>query len=156
MIELSIPGFKNLRLEHLVLDFNGTLAQDGLLITGVKTRLIELGKRLSLHVVTADTFGAVKKTVADIPCSLHILSLDRQAEGKRDYVRQLGAAQTCCMGNGRNDRLMLAEAVLGICVVLSEGAFSGTMLAADVVCTSILDALDLLHHPLRLAATLRS
>jgi hypothetical protein len=27
--------------------------------------------------------------------------------------------------------------------------------AADVICTSITDALDLLRHPLRLAATLR-
>ncbi len=156
MIELSIPGFKDLRLEHLVLDFNGTVAQDGLLIHGVKSRLLGLSEQLYLHVVTADTFGAVKQAISGVPCTLHILPADRQAEGKRDYVRQLGAQRTSSMGNGRNDRLMLKEAALGICVVLSEGAFSGTLLAADVVCTSILDALDLLHHPLRLTATLRS
>jgi soluble P-type ATPase len=51
---------------------------------------------------------------------------------------------------------MLKEAVLGIAVVLGEGAFGQTLLAADVVCTSILDALALLEHPLRLTATLRS
>ncbi len=156
MIELSIPGFKDLRLEHLVLDFNGTLAQDGLLIPGVKSRLLGLSEQLCLHVVTADTFGAVKQAISGVPCTLHILTADRQDEGKRDYIRQLGAERTSSMGNGRNDRLMLKEAALGICVALSEGAFSGTVLAADVVCTSILDALDLLHHPLRLTATLRS
>ena len=28
MIEISIPGFGTLRLEHMVLDYNGTLACD--------------------------------------------------------------------------------------------------------------------------------
>jgi hypothetical protein len=28
-MELAIPGFGTLRLEHLVLDYNGTLALDG-------------------------------------------------------------------------------------------------------------------------------
>jgi soluble P-type ATPase len=61
-----------------------------------------------------------------------------------------------CIGNGRNDRLMLAESALGIAVVLGEGAAAVTLAAADVVCTDILAALALLTHPLRLVATLRS
>ena len=60
------------------------------------------------------------------------------------------------MGNGRNDRLMLDEAALGVVVVQREGAAVETLLAADVVCQSIVDALDLLLNPLRLKATLRS
>ena len=38
MLSIAIPGFKNLSLAHLVLDFNGTLAVDGNLITGVSER----------------------------------------------------------------------------------------------------------------------
>jgi soluble P-type ATPase len=60
------------------------------------------------------------------------------------------------VGNGRNDRLMLEAAALGLAVILGEGASSATLAAADAVCLSIADALDLLIHPLRLTATLRS
>jgi soluble P-type ATPase len=61
-----------------------------------------------------------------------------------------------CVGNGRNDRLMLQEAGLGIAVVQGEGAAVQTALTADVLAPDILTALDLLIHPLRLVATLRS
>jgi soluble P-type ATPase len=67
----------------------------------------------------------------------------------------LGADHVVCVGNGRNDRLMLKEAALGIAVILQEGAAAETVAAADVVCTHIVSALELLHNPLRLTATLR-
>jgi soluble P-type ATPase len=156
LIEISIPGFKLLRLEHLVLDYNGTVAVDGRLIPGVKDRLRVLGENLHIHIITADTFGQVRASVADLMVTLHILPPEDQAEAKRDYVRRLTADNTVCIGNGRNDRLMLAEAALGIAVILSEGAYSGSIATSDVVCTSIVEALDLLTHPLRLTATLRS
>lgn len=34
MIEINIPGFGSLELDHLVLDYNGTMALDGQLIEG--------------------------------------------------------------------------------------------------------------------------
>ena len=98
----------------------------------------------------------VRASVADLKCRLHILAPQAQAEAKRDYIRRLNVDRTACIGNGRNDRLMIGEAALGIAVILSEGAFGGSISSADIVCTSILDALDLLRHPLRLTATLRS
>jgi soluble P-type ATPase len=64
--------------------------------------------------------------------------------------------KTVAVGNGRNDRLMLQESALGIAVILNEGAAMQTLLCADVVCTDIVAALQLLIHPLRLTATLRS
>jgi P-type E1-E2 ATPase len=155
LIEINIPGFKHLKLAHLVLDYNGTLAVDGALFPGVQERLQRLAAEVHIHIITADTFGQVRATVADLPCTLHILPRQAQAEAKRDYVRGLGADGTICIGNGRNDRLMLAEAALGIAVILAEGACSACITTADVVCRDINDALDLLRHPLRLTATLR-
>jgi soluble P-type ATPase len=35
MLEIAIPGGETLRLDYLVADFNGTLACDGLLFSGV-------------------------------------------------------------------------------------------------------------------------
>ena len=156
MIEINIPGFKHLRLEHLVLDYNGTLAVDGRLAAGVQERLIRLAEDIRIHVITADTFGEVRASVADLACALHVLPLQSQAEAKRDYVRGLDARRTVCIGNGNNDRLMLAEASLGIGVILAEGACGSCITAADVVCRDINEALDLLRHPLRITATLRS
>ncbi len=156
MIEIIIPGFKHLRLEHLVLDYNGTLAVDGKLIPGVKDRLQKLEENLCIHVITADTYGHAQASVGDLKCTFHILPPVGQAEAKRDYIRRLNVDRTVCIGNGRNDRLMLKEAVLGIAVILAEGACSSSIISADLVSTSILDALDMLKHSLRLTATLRS
>jgi soluble P-type ATPase len=78
-----------------------------------------------------------------------------QAEIKRRFVEALGAEGVVAIGNGRNDRLMLAAARLGIAVVQPEGAATETMAAADLVIPTIADALELLAHPLRLVASLR-
>ena len=156
MIETTIPGYKTLTLQHLVLDYNGTLACDGDLIKGVRDRLTDLARRLRIHVITADTFGKVRASLSGIPCELTILPLENQDEGKRAYVQQLGPEATVSIGNGRNDCLMLETAALGIVVVQEEGAATRTVMAADIVCPNILSALDLLTNPKRLIATLRS
>ena len=156
MIEIAIPGYRKLQLRHVVFDYNGTLAVDGELLPGVEEALKGLAKELQIHILTADTFGKVKSRVEGIPCELSILPVENQDTGKLDYVKSLGAEHTVCMGNGRNDRLMLKEASLGIAVILEEGAATETLAAADIVCTGILPALELLNNPLRLTATLRS
>ena len=156
MLEFDIPGFGKLTLAHLVLDYNGTIACDGKLLPGVKQALRALAQKLAIHVLTADTFGSAHSFLAGIPCKVSIIDNQDQEIGKLDYVRKIGAAQTVCIGNGRNDRLMLQAAALGIAVVLEEGAAAPTVMAADIVCTRIVAALDLLRNPLRLTATLRS
>jgi P-type E1-E2 ATPase len=156
MIEIDVPGNKKFRLEHLVLDYNGTIAFDGALIDGVKESLAELSKMLTVHVITADTFGSVEKALKDIHCKLAVIPLDHQDVAKLEYVKTLGCEQTVSMGNGVNDRLMLKASALGVAVVSGEGAAFETLAAADVVCTDIRSALSLLNNPLRLVATLRS
>lgn len=156
MISIDIPGGKNLRLEHLVLDFNGTLALDGQLIPGVSQRLTPLADHLSIHIVTADTFGNVARIFAGTPYQIVVLGPDRQDQGKQQIIRDLGPQQCAAMGNGKNDVLMLREAALGMGIIQQEGAFPGILTTADVICTNILDGLDLLTNPLRLAATLRN
>jgi P-type E1-E2 ATPase len=156
MLEIDIPGYRTLRLEHLVLDYNGTLACDGELLDGVRERLAALSDRLQIHVLTGDTFGKARAGLIGIRCELSVLPVEGQDQLKREYVRRLGPDATVCVGNGRNDRLMLAEAGLGIAVVQAEGAAGQAVLAAAVLAPDILAALDLLIHPLRLVATLRS
>jgi soluble P-type ATPase len=155
MLEIPIPGAATLRLRHLVADFNGTLAIDGVLIGGAAEALRTLAETLRIHVVTADTFGRVKDAMTGVPCTTTILPPGDQDLAKRRYVERIGAADCVCIGNGRNDRLMLAAAGLGIAVIQAEGAAVETLLAAKVVAPDIDAALALLLNPSRLIATLR-
>jgi soluble P-type ATPase len=156
MIHIDIPDFGALELAHIVLDYNGTLAVDGIPIEGVKTALSRLADQITVHILTADTFGRVKTEMAGVPCTVTVLGPGRQDRAKEDFVRQLGTETVVAVGNGRNDRRMLRAAALGIAVILAEGAAGVTLQEADVVATDILSALELLAHPLRLVATLRS
>ena len=157
MIQIEIPGSgEKLAIEHLVLDLNGTLALDGKIKPGVTALLQELAKSLQVHIVTAGTFGNVEQEVQGIPCRLLILRGADHTGQKSRYVEELGPERTACVGNGRNDRAMLKKSGLGILVIQEEGAAVASLLAADVVCKDILSALQLLLHPLRLSATLRT
>lgn len=156
MIEIKVPGFGALKFMHLVLDYNGTIACDGKLIAGVDERIRQLAQDLRIHVLTADTFGSVRESLSQLPCIVSIIPGENQAEAKADYVADLGAENCVCVGNGRNDAVMLAAARLGIAVVQTEGCAGAAIMHADVLVRGILDALDLLLHPLRLVATLRS
>jgi len=156
MISQPIPGFGALRLQHLVLDYNGTLALDGGLLPAARPRLRALARLVSVHVVTADTFGTVERALRGLPCKVVVLAAARQDAAKARYVRALGERRTACIGNGRNDRLMLRAARLGIAVLGREASAAAALAAADVVAPSIEVALDLLLKPMRLTATLRA
>jgi soluble P-type ATPase len=156
VITVAIPDFGRLQLDHLVLDYNGTLARDGKLLPAVPRLLRSLAKKIRIHVVTADTFGMAVGQLKGLPVTLKILPPDRQSEAKRSFVVLLGTRTVVAVGNGRNDRKMLKAAALGIAVVQGEGAAVQAMAAADIVATNIQDALGLLTQTKRSIATLRS
>lgn len=155
MIVIEIPGVGRLELAHLVLDYNGTLALDGHLLEGVASRLRAVADELRVVVLTADTFGRAREELGDLPCEVIVLNPGDEGRAKAEYVRSFGADETVAIGNGRNDGAMLAEAALGIAVMLTEGAAGVTLRAADLVFPRITDALDALLHPQRLVAGLR-
>jgi P-type E1-E2 ATPase len=155
MIELNIPGHGDLSLEHLVMDVNGTLAVDGILLDGVAKRVGALRNRLAVHLLTADTHG--RQATID-----HLLNLQAvriragdEAGQKAAFVRHLGAERVVAIGQGANDAQMLKTAALGICVMSVEGLAVETLTSADLLMPDILSALDLFDRPLRLIASLR-
>jgi len=155
MLEINIPGFGSLQLEHLVSDFTGTLSADGHLLPGVAELLNQLSDVLTIHVLTADTFGRVNKELAGRPCTVTILSGKNLDVQKEQYVLALNADRVVTIGNGANDRLMLKAAQLGIAVVEGEGCAIDAVLNADILVRNIHDGLSLLLNPLRIAATLK-
>jgi len=155
MIELKIPGFGDIKLEHLVSDFTGTLSFNGNLIPGVKEKLNELADLLTIHVLTSDTFGSAKAELADVKCDLHVLEGEFHDLQKEEYIEQLGAISVVAFGNGNNDRKMLRVARIGIAVTEGEGCAVDILMASDVNVTGIINGLDLLLNTKRLKATLR-
>ncbi len=155
MIELTIPGRGNLRLQHLVTDVNGTLAVDGVLIDGLAKRIAAIQDRLIVHMLTADTHGRQATIDRQLSLVATKLASGNEQEQKRGYVEHLGPEGVVAIGQGANDAAMLKAAAIGICVMSPEGTAKETLLAADVVAPDIMTVFDLLDKPLRLVATLR-
>jgi len=152
-VVVSIPGREPLMLIHLVLDVNGTLSDRGVLIDGVSERIERLGTALDVVLASADTFGGVDELGVELGVEVVVVA---EGADKAALVDRLGATSVVAIGNGANDAPMLERAALGIAVVGPEGASTRALAASDVVCRSVLEALDLLLDPRRLVATLRS
>lgn len=155
MIELTIPGFGLLQLEHLVCDVNGTLALDGQLQEGIARALSNLQDRLSLHLLTADTHG--RQHVIDRQLGFQAVRIEPgdEAGQKAAYVQRLGPERVIAIGQGANDAEMLKTAGLGVCVLSREGLSAASMQAADLITPDIFAALELIEKPLRIVASLR-
>jgi len=156
MIEIDIPGFGQRTFEHLVLDYNGTLALDGRVQPGVFSRLSSLKNSLQIHILTADTYGTVRTTFNQTEYTVHVLPAGDESAAKAEYVRVLGARSCVCMGNGCNDAAMLMDAGLSVAVLQPEGVAMAALSAANILVPGIEAGLDLLLNPTRLKATLRT
>lgn len=155
MLTINIPGREELTLNHLILDYNGTIAEDGEIIEGIRPRLAELSKNLSIYVITADTHGTAARKCEGLP--LQVLTFPTTEVGliKAQEAQKLNSG-VITIGNGYNDIQMSDVADLSICVIGKEGCCGALLMHTDVVVTSIEDALDLLLKTGRLRATLRT
>ena len=155
MFEIEIPGFGDVKLQHLVTDFTGTLSFNGKLIPGVRERLTSIAEFLNIHVLTSDTFGTALSELEGIRCKTYVLQGDYHDLQKEEYVERLGAGFVVAFGNGNNDRKMLRAARIGIAVTEGEGCAVDILMAGAIHVTSINSGLELLLNPKRLKATLR-
>lgn len=155
MLEVDIPGFKSLELEHLVLDLNGTIVIDGQPHPDLAGALADLSKSLHVVCITADTRGLAVGLGEELGIEMQIIQPGREASQKAMFVSELGAESVVAIGNGANDVEMLETAALGIAIIGREGAYAGLLSSADVIVGRINDALGLLINSDRLRATLR-
>jgi soluble P-type ATPase len=154
-IRLDIPNSGIYNLEIAVFDFNGTLALDGHLSEWVKQKIELLAKQLEIHILTSDTFGRAQQECQDLPVRLKILESQNHTNEKASYLAQFGHKQVVAIGNGANDQLMFEAAALGVAVIGPEGCCCQALLSADLVVSSVDDAIDLLLNPKRIVASLR-
>ena len=152
---IEIPNYKTLTLAHIVLDYNGTIAKDGVLKEEVKQILPKLTQKYSVHVITADTFGSVQKELNGFNVFVNVLQSSKHTLEKSEYVQSLNAKECVAVGNGANDMQMLQTAEIGIAILGEEGCSFQTLQTSDIVCKNIADALELFLNEKRLIATLR-
>ncbi|NIQ39220.1 MAG: ATPase P [Proteobacteria bacterium] len=155
MIDIEAPGQDSRKIKNIVVDLNGTLTVDGRIHPRTKDRINLLAKRTSVYVLTTDTRGDSRDVLRKVRAE--IISVEGKDTGKKkaEFVKKIGPGRTVAIGNGYNDRLMVKEASIGICILGREGATSETIQNSDLVFPTILDAFDFLLKPLRQKATLR-
>nr|MDO8086693.1 HAD family hydrolase [Candidatus Sigynarchaeum springense] len=158
VLKIDIPNIGKLTLEHLIMDFNGTIATSGKIddeLAEVLEKIKNMGI-LELHVLTADTFGTAIMTAKKLGLDCHVLPKKKvEAEEKLDFLNALGSEKCAVMGNGNNDSLILENAALGIGVLGKEGIATQCLFSADLIVQDPKDALLLFLNPDRLKATLR-
>ena len=155
MIRIEIPGRDVLEIEHVLLDYNGTIAVDGQLAPGAEELIRALAQQAHVSVLTADTYGSVHAQCD--PLGVEVVTFPRAgaAAFKQRYASGL-TGQIACIGNGFNDVEMLDCADLAIAVLDAEGAYAGLIAHADVLVRSACEGLELLLKTDRLRATLRT
>lgn len=152
---MEIPNYGQLNIKHIVCDYNGTIAKDGKLLPNIKNIFKMLAKNYKIHVITADTFGTVKKELETINITIKILSSSDHTQEKCDYIKTIGSQNCASIGNGNNDIKMMQEAMLSIAIIGDEGCSTPVLMNSDIVCKSITDALSLFLNQKRIIATLR-
>lgn len=154
-MKIDIPGFKPLDLRYLVLDYNGTIAIDGIMPDTIRERLQTLSEDLQIYILTADTHGTAKENCRGLPLKIQTFPDVNAVMEKLKIVGDLGVGHCAAIGNGRNDVEMLKACALSIAVMDKEGMYGRLLAEADVCVHCMEDALDLLCLPKRLIATLR-
>lgn len=154
-MKIVIPEYKTLSVDTIFLDFNGTIAVDGIIPESVKERLQILSNDFRIYVLTADTHGNAQEQCEGLPVILHTFPNGNARDYKKEILKSMGSRHSVAIGNGRNDELMLKEAALGIAVMDREGMSAGIFKTADLCVRSMEDALDLLLYPSRIIAGLR-
>ena len=153
---IEIPGREKIEIKDIVFDYNGTIAIDGKLIGDVSKNINELSSSFNFYVITADTYGTVKKELENTNCKVITIPALTQDMAKLNFVKELGLNTCLSVGNGRNDKLMLKETILGIAILQDEGLCTETLLNSDILVKSIFDVFAFLKDSNRLIATLRN
>lgn len=155
MITIKNLGMHTLEICNLVLDFNGTIATDGKIIDGIQEKIAEIkAQGVNVYCLTADSYGTATPQCEAAGIEVKSFPLAEAGAEKAKIVESL-SGDSAVVGNGLNDIPMLDAADMAVAVIGPEGCCGKLLPHADVVVTSIFDALDLLLKPTRVKGLLR-
>ena len=139
MISVPVPGWGELSIEYVMVDFNGTAALDGKLKKEVKEVIDKISRYVKVFVITADTYETADSELGSANVTFIKVGKSASGEEKAKVVRELGPEKIVAIGNGANDALMLKEAALGIAVIGEEGCSTALIKEADLVVTDVMN-----------------
>ncbi len=154
MIKVDIPGRGKYEIENAVFDYNGTVAVNGDMSKNTQENLKKLSEFVNIYILTADTYGTVKKKCENLPVSVEVFPTHDAADYKEKIVKSL-SGQSICFGNGYNDINMIDIADLSVCIIEWEGCSGKLLSHSDIVVNSVDDAFGLVFNTDRIKATLR-
>jgi len=155
MIDVTVPGWGELSVEYLMVDFNGTVAVDGKLKKEVRDAIDKISRYVKVFIITADSYDSVDAELGASSVTFIKVNKNASGEEKAKVVRELGPEKIVAIGNGANDAAMLKEAALGIAVMGDEGCSTALIKEADIMVSDVVKAFGLILHPERILATLR-
>jgi soluble P-type ATPase len=101
VLKVDVPGWQRLRLDELVLDVNGTLTSDGVLLPATRERVAAVLSILEVRLLSADTFGRLDSIAGELGVAAqHLTRGEPEALQKARVVQELGAERTVAIGNG--------------------------------------------------------
>ncbi len=152
-MNISIPGHEPFAIETIILDLNGTLTIDGVVIEGVRERIAAIREQgMRLFLFTGDTNGNAAEIARELQLEMRVT---KDSAAKAEEAKKLNPETAATIGNGRIDLELFKTVRLRILTLQAEGVHPHTLLASDIIVPSINDALDLFLKPKRLVATLR-
>lgn len=154
MILIERPGQDPLEIDHLLIDFEGTLAMDRRVHPKAKDKINLLSKRLKIYIFASEEKERVEEVLRRVRAEIVFLNQGNSSKQKLEFLKSLGGLRTAVIGNGIDDLPVVKEAALGMVIVGKEGASGALIQAANLVFTNVIDALDFLLKPLRQRATL--
>ncbi len=152
-MKITIPNDKTIEIHNILLDYNGTIATSGNIITSISKLIDQLAVDHTIYVLTGDTFGTAKEKLKQYPVKLIIT---KSAEDKLNFLNSVGCENSIAIGNGTIDHKMLGAAEISIAVLGEEGLSKKALDNSDILVRSIDDGLKLILEPKRMIATLRA
>ena len=98
MINVPVPGWGELSIEYVIVDFNGTAALDGKLKKEVKEVIDKISRYVKVFVITADTYETADSELGPCKCHLHKGGQVCQRRGEGESREGAGS------GEGRRHR----------------------------------------------------
>ncbi len=151
-MKLVIPGVRTFNIKNIFIDYNGTIATDGVLHKGLLKQLEILALDFNVFILTGDTFGTVRETFkeSNIEVILAYTATDKMLE-----VKKRRPGDSIAIGNGSIDHKMFDAAGISFCVIGREGASYKAIAHADIVVNEFEHVLEMIKQPKKIIATLK-
>ena len=152
---INVPETGKYEIENIVFDYNGTIAINGEIISGILEKIVKLTEVFNVAIITADTFNTVRKAFKNTNVNIHIIDNENGTIQKKEFIKNIGSNKTIALGNGRNDQLMLKEAIISIAILNDEGVSLKALNNADFLLKDINHFFEMIEEPKKLIAILR-